>query len=275
MPKGIDYGLGRTNIDPATGIRYGVISQHSLASWFYDDYDPQYGDPTCPKCGNPAKDVTDFGAEYLELTDEYDHDHGCTDYACDDCRYTFDSSDAYGEEPIGFELKDDDYHAVDCLDSDVMILRSPYYTYAPYCSPCVPGAGNLDSADDCTSEDGAKTFCFSHDYFEDRRAPYRVFRVSDDTEVLPDVELFDGLSGRLIVTVPPEAIDACSHQGACDDDVAHWISRVQWSATRADLVACLRECGAWKDLDTVDTDTLKARALWMLCCDAREERREK
>ena len=27
---GIDYGLGRSNIDKATGIRYGVISQHSV-----------------------------------------------------------------------------------------------------------------------------------------------------------------------------------------------------------------------------------------------------
>lgn len=32
--------LGRTNIDTSTGIRYGVISQHSFAS--RADFDPYY-----------------------------------------------------------------------------------------------------------------------------------------------------------------------------------------------------------------------------------------
>lgn len=30
MSAGIDYGLGQTNIDLATGIRYGVIHENSL-----------------------------------------------------------------------------------------------------------------------------------------------------------------------------------------------------------------------------------------------------
>jgi hypothetical protein len=30
MSAGIDYGMGRTNIDSLTGIRYGVISSHSI-----------------------------------------------------------------------------------------------------------------------------------------------------------------------------------------------------------------------------------------------------
>ena len=272
---GIDYGLGRSNVDPATGIRYGVISQHSLASWFFDDYQGEYGDPHCPKCGNPAVDVTSKGADYLETIEEYDQDRGCTDYACDSCRYVFDSSEAFPDEPLGFKLEDDDYTAVDCLDSDVMILRSPYYTYAPFCSPCVPGAGNLDDSEGHTSENGVKTFCFSHDLFEDRRAPYRVFRVEDDSEVLPDITLYCGLSGAPIVRVPPEAIDDCAHVGPCDDDVKHWITRVEWLATREDLARMLRESGAWEDLDTADLETLRSRALWSLCCDEREEWRSK
>jgi hypothetical protein len=32
---GIDYGLGRANIDAITGLRFGVISQNSLTpEWF-------------------------------------------------------------------------------------------------------------------------------------------------------------------------------------------------------------------------------------------------
>jgi hypothetical protein len=114
---------------------------------------------------------------------------GCGDYACTLCRILFDSSEAYGDDPIGFKLEDDDYTAVDCLDSDVMILRSPYYTYAPFCSPCVPGAGNLDSIQDERIDSTCpKTLCFGHEMFEERRAPYRVFRVADDTEVFPDAK---------------------------------------------------------------------------------------
>lgn len=185
---GIDYGRGLTNIDTSTGIRYGVISQHSLASWFYDEYEPVYGPPMCPVCGNEA---TDASSDFI-AADEFEqyNNRGCVDYACYTCKHTLDNSDVYPDEPIGHELKTDEYHAVDCLDSDVMLLKSPFYTYAPFCSPCVPGAGNLDNA--ARDTDGgienrwSKTFCFGHDYFENNRAPYRVFRVDDNSEVLPE-----------------------------------------------------------------------------------------
>lgn len=197
MSRGIDYGRGVTNIDTATRIRYGVISQHSLADWFYDEYEPQYGEPTCPKCGNAAVNVAAPGGNALpDAAEEWENisRHGCDDYACLSCEHYLDSSDAFPEEPQGFKLEDDEYLAVDCLDSDVMVLRSPFYTFAPFCSPCVPGAGNLDSAvpedrtdDVMLTQYGAKTYCFGHDYFEGERAPYRVFRVTDDSEVLPEV----------------------------------------------------------------------------------------
>lgn len=36
MSIGIDYGLGQSNIDKETGIRFGVISQHSLhPEWMF------------------------------------------------------------------------------------------------------------------------------------------------------------------------------------------------------------------------------------------------
>lgn len=270
MAKGIDYGLGLTNIDTKTGIRYGVISQHSLASWFYDEWEAEYGDPTCPKCGETIGS-SDGAPDCPELEEDW---FTGKDYVCFTCKACYWSDSVFGDDPIGHKLKNDEYHAVDCLYSDVMILRSPYYTYAPFCSPCVPGAGNLDDSDPDTNEEtGVKTFCFSHDLFEDRRAPYRVFRVEDGTEVLPDLTLYDGESGIAIVRVPPEAIDDCSHQGQCDDDVKHWITRVEWLSTRADLARMLKGYGAWEDLDSADLDTLKARALWVLACNAREERR--
>lgn len=165
------------NRDPENGIRYGVISQHSVSQAWCDSAEPDYGDPTCPQCGG--------GVRAFDSDTDGDMDHfgrGCADFACDDCEVTFDSSDAVGDEPQGWTVDDGEYTALDCLDSDVMVTSSPYYTYAAWCSPCVPGAGDLDSPD----PDGPKTYCLGHDWFETGVAPYPVYRVTDDSVVTPN-----------------------------------------------------------------------------------------
>ncbi len=183
---GIDYGLGRTNIDTANGIRYGCISVHAVTQAWYDTAEADYGKPHCPKCGNEITD--DYGEAERPDTEEYDG-RG-SEYACHDCRYTFDGDEAYSDEPLGWTLEDEEYTAVDCLDSDVLIIKSPYYTYGPFCSPCVPGAVTLyddrDRAQRYSADHGVKAYCFGHDWFEDGQAPYKVYRVADDSEVLPD-----------------------------------------------------------------------------------------
>jgi len=170
---GIDYGAGRTNIDSESGIRFGVISQHTVGQSWYDDSEPDYGAPSCPKCGGAA----------VEYDSEQHHDfeqmRGCRDYACVACVETFDSDEAFPQEALGYSYDGEGYKLVNCLDSDIMILKSPYYTFAQFCSPCVPGAGNLDSA----MPDGVKTYCLGHEWFESTAAPYPVYRVADDQEV--------------------------------------------------------------------------------------------
>ena len=178
---GIDYGLGQTNVDHATGIRYGVISQHALADWFYDEWQADYGEPTCPECGDSVADTSGYGDDdYLQY-----RKHGCADYVCHSCKHTLDGQDVTPDEPIGHSLETDGYKAVDCLHTDVMILASPYYTFGPFCSPCVPGAVSLpdDPATQYDADSGVKAYCFGHDWFEDGKAPYKVYRVVDDSEV--------------------------------------------------------------------------------------------
>lgn len=165
---GIDYGrTSGTNRNSATGIHYGVISQHSVLQAWADSAEPDYGELTCPKCGRNvvAYDVEKHG--------DYDG-HGCNDYACESCGSYYDSSDTYGDEPIGWNYSGDGYMLADCLDSDIFVLDSPYYTFASFCSPCVPGAGNLDSP----NESGPKTYCLGHDWFESGEAPYVVYSVA-------------------------------------------------------------------------------------------------
>ena len=83
---------------------------------------------------------------------------------------------------MGWTYEREGYQLTDCLNSDIFVIRAPYYTRAQFCSPCVPGAGNIDNY----CEDGPKTYCLGHDWFDDGKAPYKVWRVSDDTEVMPE-----------------------------------------------------------------------------------------
>lgn len=181
MANSIDYGMGMTNIDKKTGIRYGVISLHEVCQSWCDSSEANYGDPTCPKCGNRAVDIDDESAPDIDDTEEWKDDG--RDYACVKCRYSFESCDAYGDEPLSHNLDDGEYVASQGGDdSDIFILKSPYFTLCEYCSPCAPGAGYL------LNDGDVKAYCFGHDWFEDGKAPYKVFSVATGLEVLPDAK---------------------------------------------------------------------------------------
>ncbi len=169
--KGTDYGMGQTNIDKKTGIRYGVISMHEVTQAWCDSSEGQYGDPTCGSCGNELTEADDTND--IEVEEEY---------YCETCETWCNGDDAYGDEPISFTVDDGEYKAEQSRDdSDIFIIASPYYTRAQFCSPCAPGAGYIMNPCD----DGEKTYCFGHDWFDDGKAPYPVYSVDDDTLVEP------------------------------------------------------------------------------------------
>lgn len=217
---GIDYGMGRTNMDTDTGIRFGVIPANDITQSWYDSSDPDYGKPSCGECGNEAVDLNADNEMPFDLDDlktirqegtfrQHDvlripakhrddcgghkewHDEG-RDYACLSCARSFDSDDAYGEEALGFNLDDGEYKAHQGGDDcDVFILESPYYTFAQYCSPCAPGACYLRNPVD---SNGPKAYCFGPDWFDSERpCPYPVYRVDND---------------ECIYTPPADAADA-------------------------------------------------------------------
>jgi hypothetical protein len=187
---GIDYGMGTTNIDKATGIRYGVIPANDVCQSWADSSEADYGPPYCPKCGNSAVDCCDVNDDENALQnippmEEWKHNaHECADYACEQCEYVFGSESAFGEEAIAWTLDDGEYMASQSgADHDIFVLKSPYYTRGPFCSPCAPGAVYLR---DGSEEGQAKAYCFDHSWFDEGRAPYPVYRVSDDAEVMPE-----------------------------------------------------------------------------------------
>lgn len=181
---GIDYGLGRTNIDHATGIRYGVISSHAISQAWYDSADADYGKPACPECGADVGESSDV-PEAVQAEGWFSG----KDYACLSCKECYWSDSVYSDEALGYSYNDDEYSAENCLQSDVILTRSPYYTFGPFCSPCVPGGVSLpDSADKVYDEsNGVKAYCFGPDWFDDGKAPYKVYRVADDSEIVPEV----------------------------------------------------------------------------------------
>ncbi len=162
MGRGIDYGLGTTNIDKDNGIRYGVINQNMVTQSWCDSSEADYGEPSCPKCGNEAVDGKS----------------DCSDYACDSCCYLFDADEAFGDEANGFYIDDGEYKATQGGgDCDIFILKSPYYTRAAFCSPCAPGACYLESP----TYDGEKAYCFGEDWFDSEcPCPYPIYRVDND-----------------------------------------------------------------------------------------------
>ena len=169
---GINYNP-LANVDFKTGIHYGVIPAHDIGQAWYEDSEPQYS--------TPVEDDAD------DLPDD--------------------------AEPEYFSYTADGYQAEQSADSpDIFITRSPYYTFAHYCSPCAPGAGYL--RDPFTIPDAYKAtaqtlteispdtepelyrdlaeaagfprvYCFAADWFADGKAPYRVFSVKTGKEAQP------------------------------------------------------------------------------------------
>jgi hypothetical protein len=172
---GIDYGNGLTNIDKSTGIRFGVINANELAYW-YDESEADYGEPSCPECGNEVKTAKGKYRKYRHAKYE------CGDYVCHACKYVFGSESAFSDSPIAYMYDKDGYLAKQSGDDcDIFVIKSPYYTRAKFCSPCAPGACYLMDA--CGN--GAKCYCFGHDCFENGVAPYPVYSVETNELIAP------------------------------------------------------------------------------------------
>jgi hypothetical protein len=173
--SGIDYGMGRTNIDNDTGIRYGVISQHSVPSDCMEDVysngvDEDYAESLAnlrSRLQSSLKSVLEdysgnFDVEAIaeDIINGLDIDYeGTGDFT----RYSY--------EHAGLQLTTDS-------QGDLFITESPYYTLCSFCSPCAPGAGYLTTPGD------VKAYCLGPDWFnQDQPMPYACYRVADDSAV--------------------------------------------------------------------------------------------
>lgn len=171
---GIDYGLGQSNIDKATGIHYGMIAQNSVM----------------PEALEDVFNGRDLGYEQEEQELKDKLRHALSDYFSDHSwgdankptrlaqavDSAFDALDGWSDNlessgPYYYESEE----TLQTTDrGELWVFKSPFYTFAQFCSPCVPGAGNLDSP----CETGPKTYCLGHDWFDGGTAPYPVYSVA-------------------------------------------------------------------------------------------------
>lgn len=170
---GIDYRGYDPRVNQQGSIHYGVINMNALAYWAWEDIEADYGPPTCPKCGNEAVNIDDPRVPNLEEADDWEWN--ASERACLGCKYAFDSSEAYGDEPLSHILDDGEYKGQVDSDNDLFLVQSPYYTLAQFCLPCAPGAGHLENP--CPF--GVKTYCLGPEWFEDHAAPYPIWHIAN------------------------------------------------------------------------------------------------
>jgi len=186
--QGIDYGVGKSNIDSETGIRFGVIHHSEVGGAWYEASEADYGPSYCPKCGNAAEPMDKLYTEGFlnsEIEAEYEFYKSDTpEYVCEDCKIIFGSENAFNDEPLGFFIDDGKYKAVQFGDGDIFVEKSPYFTYAQFCSPCAPGAVYLVNPLETPNENN-RGYCFGHDWYENGKAPYPVFSVETGEIVKP------------------------------------------------------------------------------------------
>ncbi len=225
--RGIDYGMGTTNIDRETGIRYGVIPMHDLSEWAHEDFAADYGPATCPKCGNEAVDadadkalpenvvkalewmgfpadaeidVCDDGSAYVGLTqilppgsvdEPLTRDaYKVLHHACGD--YACDDCRLLfdGEDAFGDDVCEwivDDGEYKATQGGDDSDVFILLSPYFTRAQFCSPCAPGACHLSNPT-EDGERAYCFGHDWFEDDVAPYPVYSVKTGELVAPPVK---------------------------------------------------------------------------------------
>ena len=176
---GIDYGLGKANIDNETGIRYGVIGYNSLNPEALNDIFMEGRNLSYENyMKETMKEIKD-GLEEVLRNYLYGGDpEWIVNHIHENIEESL--SEEY-EENEDYYLYEKDGYIIETTDLGLYILKSPFITRAMFCSPCCPGAGDLDNPTD----NGVLTYCLGRDWFDEdddtdkyaRKMPYKLKEV--------------------------------------------------------------------------------------------------
>lgn len=176
---GIDYGMGMSNIDRKTGIRFGVVHQNEMGDGFFDSVENEY-DPSCPKCGT---DLTE--KQVTKLESKMKTINGRLKGKCPHCKEYISPDDITPDEPSRSVIKEDGIEATIDSQGDIFITKSPFYTHGTFCSPCAPGAVSV-GVKYCTADnERPQGYCLPFSWFneDERPKPGTIFRVKDGSVV--------------------------------------------------------------------------------------------
>lgn len=155
---GIDYSSGQPiNKDLETGIRYGLISPNSVMSEAVSDI---YANGT-------DRDYEAYQDEIRAALKAALKDFGLEDQA-GDAFDALETGDAYqsGSDCARMAYSDNGLDLITDSQGEIWVLKSPYFTYAQFCSPCAPGACNLNSPLESPIS-ANKCYCLGLDWFDD------------------------------------------------------------------------------------------------------------
>lgn len=131
-PKGMVPWGGRVrtmpNLNPTTGIAYGTIYLNDLPDWVFDEFQ-DHGVNLTARAAEEEYRSENPDASDADMDRFWDHYEG--------------SEECYALERDGMKLELS-YLGGAAL---IFVLESPSTTRARPCSPCVPGAGDLNSKD--------------------------------------------------------------------------------------------------------------------------------
>jgi hypothetical protein len=117
------------NTNPQTGIRYGMISQNSLADWVMDEI---------------FQNGTNLS--YESAWEDYKDEHELTEDSEDIDEHQEEFSDGYYEDDDTYSATIDGI-SVQTSSLGLWVFQSPTIVKARLCSPCVPNCGDLNTID--------------------------------------------------------------------------------------------------------------------------------
>ncbi len=162
---GIDYGRNTTaNKDPNTNIRYGIINSNSVM-YFHEESIPYY-DGIELECGSCNHDFTVIDGNF----------------DCPECGENTNDD----IEPLSWFIDNDEIQAESNDSYYISVFKSKYFTYVAHCSPCYPGAGDLNSPLNFKDENN-RAYCFGPKWFDKEdphnRCPYPIYEVDTGKRV--------------------------------------------------------------------------------------------
>lgn len=127
------------NVNPDTGVRYGIISAQSLHDEIIDDIYREGVDVHWEQARKELEQRIRNDCDDDEIVDEI------VDEACEAM-----SDKWYDDEPVYEFVIDGVKGRTTWLGGALLVwvFESPFVTKANLCSPCVPNCGDLDSLDE-------------------------------------------------------------------------------------------------------------------------------